>query len=430
MSTAVGENKRVVSKQNKSVKTANIKVSTGDNGITSTNNKTTEKSPNKNKTSTGKNALTDKTDKNIFQQTKDLEDILKTLKAEKEKSENSQFGEIKNLNKSISQLNKKHKDLYKINYSLISKLKDMQNNFTKEFDNKFKMSKIVSKQKKAESESDLNIQIKAKEMEIQMAERKGEFIQQQYERLEKLENEGKEESLKLQLDDLKSQIEEHEKIVNDLKEKEKAIKKEDFEKNYEELKNKYKVLQNSIEFENKKKEMDEKKEKEEEEKKKKLEEEKKKLKVEKKKKKEEKRKALEDREKNGREEKFLDGIKVGNGLPLIERMREYGKEVRKEELKDAQDYDGKEDVKIKKIWNNFSKELNELDENSLTSRQNKMSKSGNLKTSGNVEKMFSSYKSYYAYLKKMTSRIDTSTPTIHIFSEKEKGVMKKYMSWE
>ena len=123
----------------------------------------------------------------------------------------------------------------------------------------------------------------------------------------------------------------------------------------------------------------------------------------------------------------MDGIKVGNGLPLIERMREYGKEVRKEELKDAQDYDGKEDVKIKKIWNNFSKELNELDENSLTSRQNKMSKSGNLKTSGNVEKMFSSNKSYLAYLKKMTSRIDTSTPQIHIFSEKEKGVMKKYM---
>jgi len=143
--------------------------------------------------------------------------------------------------------------------------------------------------------------------------------------------------------------------------------------------------------------------------------------------KEEKRKKIEDREKNGREDKFVNGINVSNALPPIERMREYGKEVRKEELNDVEDFDGKKTVKIKKMWDNFSKELNELDENSLTSRQNKMSKSGNLKTSGNVENIFSSSKSYQAYLEKVASRIDTSKPEIHLLSEKEKGVMNKYM---
>jgi len=60
MSTAVGENKRVVSKSNKIAKTVNVKVSTEDKDEAPKKNKTTEKSPNKNKSSTGKTGITDK----------------------------------------------------------------------------------------------------------------------------------------------------------------------------------------------------------------------------------------------------------------------------------------------------------------------------------------------------------------------------------
>ena len=422
MSTAVGDNKRLVQKKNKAVKTANIKVSTEDKDLISTKNKSNEKSSNKNKTSIGKNDITD-----IFQQTKDLEDKLNILKADKERSEGEDFEKIKILNNSISLLDKKHKNLYKTNYSLLSKLKDMQNNLTKEFDNKFKMSKILSKQKKLDNESNLNIQIKAKEMEIQIEERRGEFIQKQYEKLEKMENDGDEKTLYDRLQELKSQIAEYENDINKLKEIEQSYSKKDFDKDYEQLNKKYQVLQNSKEFEMKKKEKEEENEINEEKRKKDAEEKKKKFLEKRKKEKEEKRLKIENREKNGRREKFQDEIKINNTLPPIERMKEYAKEIRKEELDDVEDYDGKKSVKIKKMWDNFSKELNELDQNSLTSRQNKMSKSGNIKTSGNVENIFSSYKSYQDYLKKVTSKIDNSTPKIHLFSEKEKGVMNKYM---
>ena len=356
-----------------------------------------------------------------------MEDKLNILKADKERSEGEDFEKIKILNNSISLLDKKHKNLYKTNYSLLSKLKDMQNNLTKEFDNKFKMSKILSKQKKLDNESNLNIQIKAKEMEIQIAERRGEFIQKQYEKLEKMENDGDEKTLYDRLQELKSKIAEYENDINKLKEIEQSYSKKDFDKDYEKLNKKYQVLQNSKEFEMKKKEKEEENEINEEKRKKDAEEKKKKFLEKRKKEKEEKRLKIENREKNGRREKFQDEIKINTTLPPIERMKEYGKEIRKEELDDVEDYDGKKSVKIKKMWDNFSKELNELDQNSLTSRQNKMSKSGNIKTSGNVENIFSSHKSYQDYLKKVTSKIDNSTPKIHLFSEKEKGVMNKYM---
>ena len=60
-----------------------------------------------------------------------MEDKLNILKADKERSEGKDFEKIKILNNSISLLDKKHKNLYKTNYSLLSKLKDIQNNLTK-----------------------------------------------------------------------------------------------------------------------------------------------------------------------------------------------------------------------------------------------------------------------------------------------------------
>ena len=137
------------------------------------------------------------------------------------------------MNESISKLDKKHNNLYKTHYSLISKLKDIQNNLTKEFDNKFKMSKIIANQKKADKESNLNIQIKAKEIEVQMAERRGEFIQKQYERLEKMEKDGDEKALKAELDNLKSEIAKSESEVNELKKIEQNFSKENVYDNYE-----------------------------------------------------------------------------------------------------------------------------------------------------------------------------------------------------
>ena len=427
MSTEVGNNKRVVQKQKKTVKTANIKVSTADKDIVSSQNKSTEKGPNKNKI--GKNGITDKMEQNIFQQTKELEEKLKKLQEDKKNSESTDFEKLKKKNKELSDLDKDYKNAYKTNYSLISKLKDMQNDLTKEFDNKFKMSNIIYKQKKSDYESNLNIQIKAKEMEIEIEEKKGKVIQKQYERLEKLEKSGKEKTLKKELEEYKEKIKGCEKDIKELKEKEKEFKKNKVEKNNEKLEREFKALQNSQEFEVRKKEQEEEKEKEKnsEQRKKKREEIKKRL-EEKKKENEKKKINIEEREKYGRREKFVKGVEVDNKLPLIERMKEYGKNLRKEELNDVEDFDGKKNIKVKKIWDNFSKELKDnLEENSLTSRQDKMSKSGNLRTSGNVAQMFSSYKSYQAYLKKINGKVDISTPKVHIFSKKEEEVIHKYM---
>ena len=180
-------------------------------------------------------------------------DLIKSdinLKNEKELSE------ILNLNKQLSLLEKQQINLFNENKTLLSKLKNMEEQVTNKFNDKFKISKVIKRQKQNEIKIDLNKEIKIKEQLKINIEKTIKYNKKDIKILNKLleENkEGKEQDLSNNLKELTDKINLIQKDIEQLNkiklEHKLCQKKENI------LKSKLNVLTNELEFESKKSNM-------------------------------------------------------------------------------------------------------------------------------------------------------------------------------
>ena len=220
MSNEDGSNKRVVKKTNKNIQKMNIKVSTEDKDEIPRNNKDS-----RNKTYKLKNSYTTQ-DKNedIFQITKNLQHELNSLKLEINESAENDFKEIDSLNNEITELGNQYNELTNENYELIARLKNIENEVSGKFISKFKISKILSREKELAEQNNIKAQIKSKDGQIKIMKKN---IQKNENRINEIQNLIEKygninvDKLNKDLMNIKKKIEEKEKNINDLLEIEK-----------------------------------------------------------------------------------------------------------------------------------------------------------------------------------------------------------------
>lgn len=251
-------NKRVVKKSK--TKKMSIKVSTEDKDSPMKNNlngdkNSKSKGSNPNKTETKEETLEMRVSKlleNNQNLEKELNIITEQLKSEKEDG----FKDLDNLNKEINNLNKSQTKASKDNKNLLNKLKKMEEEVSKKFQDKFKISRVIEKQKAIAQERDINKEIKSKENEKNNVQKDIKINKKEIDRLNKIleENQGEgEKKLDQQYLELKEKIDTLQKEVDGLN----LIKFQHkyCSKNTNILKNKLNVLTIDYEFEAKRKTM-------------------------------------------------------------------------------------------------------------------------------------------------------------------------------
>ena len=379
-----GQNKRKV-KKTKNNAIMNIKVSTQDKDILSKDNEInlniegTKKAKGKNATL---NSTVKKEEKietrisNLIQQNEKLTKELDQIKSNIKIIEEKEISEIVSLNQEFSTKESEQVKLYKDNQVLLSNLKKIDEEVANRYADKFKISKLISKQKKMANVTNLDTEIKSKEIQ---AENIQKFINYNKKEVQKLKDlleqygENTEEKLSEELNELNAKINEIQieiKRLNHIKLQHKHCQKQKYI-----LQSKLNVVSNDLEFESKKSNM---------------------IETEKK-----------------------EPTKIKN----VNMSMEYGEKVRNKSLQNAKN---KFNNKIK-IFNYKSYDylINEFNENrkskdNLTISYKNEDKSNNLKTSGNIENSALS-----SYFRDVNHKIDTSTPKKYLFNEKEKEVLKK-----
>lgn len=379
-----GQNKRKV-KKTKNNAIMNIKVSTQDKDILSKDNEInlniegTKKAKGKNATL---NSTVKKEEKietrisNLIQQNEKLTKELDQIKSNIKIIEEKEISEIVSLNQEFSTKESEQVKLYKDNQVLLSNLKKIDEEVANRYADKFKISKLISKQKKMANVTNLDTEIKSKEIQ---AENIQKFINYNKKEVQKLKDlleqygENTEEKLSEELNELNAKINEIQieiKRLNHIKLQHKHCQKQKYI-----LQSKLNVVSNDLEFESKKSNM---------------------IETEKK-----------------------EPTKIKN----VNMSMEYGEKVRNKSLQNAKN---KFSNKIKILnYKSYDYLINEFNENrkskdNLTISYKNEDKSNNLKTSGNIENSALS-----SYFRDVNHKIDTSTPKKYLFNEKEKEVLKK-----
>ena len=379
-----GQNKRKV-KKTKNNAIMNIKVSTQDKDILSKDNEInlniegTKKAKGKNATL---NSTVKKEEKietrisNLIQQNEKLTKELDQIKSNIKIIEEKEISEIVSLNQEFSTKESEQVKLYKDNQVLLSNLKKIDEEVANRYADKFKISKLISKQKKMANVTNLDTEIKSKEIQ---AENIQKFINYNKKEVQKLKDlleqygENTEEKLSEELNELNAKINEIQieiKRLNHIKLQHKHCQKQKYI-----LQSKLNVVSNDLEFESKKSNM---------------------IETEKK-----------------------EPTKIKN----VNMSMEYGEKVRNKSLQNAKN---KFSNKIKILnYKSYNYLINEFNENrkskdNLTISYKNEDKSNNLKTSGNIENSALS-----SYFRDVNHKIDTSTPKKYLFNEKEKEVLKK-----
>ena len=366
-------------KKSKNADTLNIKVSTADKDILSKDNEINIKISGQNKNSKTLKPIKEEDDKNIENRISKLiennkksqEELDSIMEAIKENSEKG-LSEILSLNSQLSELDKNHNEVSNINKKLLSKLKDLEDEVAKRFENKFKLSKVIKNQKKMENQINLEAEIKNKDKQKENVEKDIKYNKKEIKRLNKLlkkNEEGNEQKLSDELKKIQDniiKIEKEIKELNKVKLEHKLCKK-----NENILKCQFNVLKNDCEFEEKKKDM------------------------------------------------IKSKTRIQTKIRNVNMTMEYGQNVRKKMLaKTTNKYSSKIKIVNYKSYNFLLKENEDKKAN-----ERKGSSYKNLQTVGNTE-----LPNFSAYLKNDISyRIDDKTPKNFLFSQDEKEILKKLL---
>ncbi len=385
MSNEDGSNKRVVKKTNKNIQKMNIKVSTEDKDEIPRNNKDS-----RNKTYKLKNSYTTQ-DKNedIFQITKNLQHELNSLKLEINESAENDFKEIDSLNNEITELGNQYNELTNENYELIARLKNIENEVSGKFISKFKISKILSREKELAEQNNIKAQIKSKDGQIKIMKKN---IQKNENRINEIQNLLEKygninvEKLNKDLMNIKKKIEEKEKNINDLLEIEKQH--ELCKKELSDLNIQYNILLNDVNFEKKMRDAMVKEEKEEKE----------------------------------RKENYAPREKIFHN-----EGEKYAEQVRQKffsKIKEEDKYKAKINLVKYNLFNNLSKEFDQqIESNQNTSRQLQTENNKIKETNYNVDYSHTSLPSLIN--SQVFSKIDCKSPKSYLFTEKEKEIFNK-----
>lgn len=381
-----GQNKRKV-KKTKNNPSMNIKVSTQDKDILSKDNEInlnidgTKRAKGKKATlsSTVKNQKAENIEtriSNLIGQNEKLTKELDQIKYKINKIEEKEISEIVSLNQEFSTKETEQVKLYKDNQALLLKLKKIDEEVANRYADKFKISKIISKQKKLANVTNLDTEIKSKEIQAVNMQK---FININKKEIQKLKDlleqngENTEEKLSEELNGLNTKINEIQneiKKLNHIKFQHKHCQKQKYI-----LQSKLNIVSNDLEFESKKNNM---------------------IETEKK-----------------------EPTKIKN----VNMTMEYGEKIRNKSLQNAKNkFSSKIKIFNYKSYNYFVNEFNEnrKSRDNLTISYKNEDKSNNLKTSGNMENSAMS-----SYFRDINHKIDVSTPKKYLFSEKEKEVLKK-----
>ena len=379
-----GQNKRKV-KKTKNNAIMNIKVSTQDKDILSKDNEInlniegSKKAKGKNATLTVKKEKEENIETRIsklVEQNEKLTKELDQIKSDIKIIEEKEISEIVSLNQEFTTKENEQVKLYKNNQVLLSNLKKIDEEVASRYADKFKIAKLISKQKKKANVTNLDTEIKSKEIQ---AENIQKFINYNKKEVQKLKDlleqngENTEEKLSDELNELNAKINEIQieiKKLNHIKLQHKHCQKQKYI-----LQSKLNVVSNDLEFESKKSNMIETEKKE------------------------------------------------PTVIRNVNMTMEYGEKVRNKSLQNAKNkYNSKIKIFNYKSYNYFANESNEnrKSKDNLTISYKNEDKSNNLKTSGNIENSAMS-----SYFRDVSHRIDVSTPKKYLFNEKEKEVLKK-----
>jgi len=379
-----GQNKRKV-KKTKNNAIMNIKVSTQDKDILSKDNEInlniegSKKAKGKNATLTVKKEKEENIETRIsklVEQNEKLTKELDQIKSDVKIIEEKEISEIVSLNQEFTTKENEQVKLYKNNQVLLSNLKKIDEEVASRYADKFKIAKLISKQKKKANVTNLDTEIKSKEIQ---AENIQKFINYNKKEVQKLKDlleqngENTEEKLSDELNELNAKINEIQieiKKLNHIKLQHKHCQKQKYI-----LQSKLNVVSNDLEFESKKSNMIEAEKKE------------------------------------------------PTVIRNVNMTMEYGEKVRNKSLQNAKNkYNSKIKIFNYKSYNYFVNESNEnrKSKDNLTISYKNEDKSNNLKTSGNIENSAMS-----SYFRDVSHRIDVSTPKKYLFNEKEKEVLKK-----
>ena len=390
-----GQNKRIV-KKTKNADTMNIKVSTRDKDKLTKDNDINLNIDGKNKNNTNKKDSTGKKGKKeegkkenldiekritkLMEENEELEEEIYSIKSTIKSKSEEELSQILELNKNLSELEKEQINMTKENQTLLQNLKKMEEEVSKRFENKFKMSKVIQRQKMIEKENkrDLNKEIKVKEKQNINVQKFIKIYKKDLKMYDKLLEDNKKEGNEQQLnDELKgindkiNSIEKEMEGLNKIKSAHVLCKK-----NEDLLKMKINVLLNEIEFETKKSNMI-------------------------------------DTEKK-------EPTKIKN----VNMAMEYGQNVRKYLLKTTKNkYNSKIRLFNYKSYNFLLKEINDNKkrENEGSSYQKLKQKS--LQTLGNAD-----IPNFSSFLKNEISlRIDSKTPKKYLLLDEEKEILKKLL---
>ena len=383
-----GQNKRIVKKA-KNSDTMNIKVSTRDKDKLTKDNEINLNIDGKNKNSAKKskkdnskkeNFDVDKRVSKLMEENEQFQEELESLKSTIKSISEEELNQILKLNKELSKLETDQINISKENQILLNKLKKMEEEVTNRFETKFKVSKVIERQKKIEKENkrDLNKEIKLKDKENMNLQKFIKIYKKDLKMFNKLIEENKKERNEQQLTDelkgIKDKINALEKEIEELK----NIKEEHrlCNKNNNQSKIKINVLLNEIEFETKKSNM---------------------IETEKK-----------------------EPTKIRN----INMAMEYGENVRKDLLKKTKNkYSSKIRLYNYKSYNFLLKEINDNKKMESKGSEYQKLRQKSLQTLGNAD-----IPNFSSFLKNEISlRIDSKTPKKYLLLDQEKEILKKLL---
>jgi hypothetical protein len=381
---AEGENKRMVKKIKNDNRT-NIKVSTQDKTLLSKDNnvninidgQTKNKKNNilKNDTETKEDTIDVRISK-LIEKNKQSQIEVDTIKTNIREQSEKELADLLSLNKQISDLEKEQIKASNENRKLLAKFKEMEEEVSNRFDNKFKISKLFKSQKNNENIRNLDNEIKAKEKQKTIVQKDIKYEKKEIKKLENLlEKEGDEQKLKEELKEINENIKKIKIEIEELK----KIKMEHkiCQKNLNLLKSKFNVVENDIEFESKKSNMIETEKKE------------------------------------------------PTVIKNVNMTMEFGESVRNKLLKSTKN---KYNSKMKIV--NY-KSYNFLLDDTKNEKEGRNQSHKTLNDKNTQKSLYMDISDYYSLLKnEISCKIDTKTPKSYLFTEQESNILKKILPTE
>ena len=390
-----GENRRVVKKSNNTNK-MNIKVSTQDKTLSKDNdiklnidgqkNKNGKKNASEIKTTLDKEAKEETIDVRIsklIEKNKQSQKEIETIKTNINTKSKNEVDQILTLNSKLSTLEKDHYNISNKNKTLLTKLKNVEEEVSKRFEDKFKISKVIQKQKQIDANKiDVNAEIKLKEKQKKNVKKSIKYQKKELKIMKNILEKNKEENEQKLGDELNEINENIKKIKKEIEELKKIETDHRLCKNNQNiLKTKLNVLSNEYEFEYKKSNM---------------------IETEK---------------------------KAPTVINNVNMTMKYGQSIRTRLLKNTKNkYSSKVKVGNYKSYNFLIKDMkdNTKEKGSNINLQSKSLNDLTLQTSVIVNAS-----AYYSFLKNdVNSKIDTKSPKKYLFNEQEKDILKKILPTE